>query len=70
MSYLIIETKDKNEEKFIQEVLKKMNVKVMTEEEENAKEEAALVKLYDKGKRSGNKRYSLETIKADLKKRK
>ena len=36
MAYLIVETKSKQEEKLIQDLLKKMNVKVHTEEEEDA----------------------------------
>ncbi len=36
MSYLIVEARDKQHEKQIQEVLKKMNTNVMTEEEEDA----------------------------------
>lgn len=69
MSYLIVEAKDKAQEKEVQEVLKKMNVKVVTEEENAAREEKYYAKLYDKGKKSGKKRHSLETIKTDLKKR-
>lgn len=69
MSFLIVETKDKNEEKLIQEVLKKMKVKVITEQEDAAREEKFYAKLYDAGKKSGKKRYPLEAIKADLKKR-
>ena len=62
MAYLIVEAKDKKEEKFIREMLFKMNVSVRSEKEEDLAFEKAMAEV------DFSKKVSLSTIKSELRK--